>query len=127
MPERLSGQNLGIPNDNNSELSSREGYVQSPRVIQEPDALMFIGSHAGENNEILFSSLEGIDRRNLQFLVQFLRHRTVELHVLHHKGPLSFVWGYDADGIRGDFGPEETSDYFLYVGGLSAVEIGSAG
>lgn len=47
---------------------SGEGHIETPGVIQEPNALVLVGTHTGQNDEVLLPALEGIHTGNLHFL-----------------------------------------------------------
>lgn len=49
-------------------LGSGQCHVESTRVIQEADALMFIGTDARQDNEILLPALESIHAGNFHLL-----------------------------------------------------------
>ena len=70
MPQWMLGQDLRISKDHTPESCSSESDVQSTRIGQETDALMLVGSHAGEDNEVLFSSLESVDRCDFNLAIE---------------------------------------------------------
>lgn len=47
---------------------SGEGHIETPGVIQEPNALVLVGTHTGQDDEVLLPALEGIHTGNLHFL-----------------------------------------------------------
>ena len=58
---------------------------------------MFVSSDTGEDNVVLFSPLESINRRYFDVLVEFRMQRSVELHELDEIGALAFVGRDDSD------------------------------
>ena len=75
-------QHLWISEDNHTILGSRQSHIQTPRVVQETNALMLITPDTAENDVILLSSLESIDTGNFDLFVQILLQRPVKLHVV---------------------------------------------
>lgn len=53
---------------NDSVPCPSESYIETPGIIQETNSLMFIGSDARQNDEILLSPLESINASNFHFL-----------------------------------------------------------
>lgn len=47
---------------------SGKSHIETPGVVQEPNTLVFVGAHAGQNDEVLLPALEGIHTGNLHFL-----------------------------------------------------------
>lgn len=47
---------------------SSESHVQSARIVEETDSLVFIGSDTRQDDEIFLSALEGINAGNLNLL-----------------------------------------------------------
>lgn len=47
---------------------SGEGHIETPGVVQEPNALVLVGTHTGQDDEVLLPALEGIHTGNLHFL-----------------------------------------------------------
>ena len=62
MPERLSGQNLSIPDDNNSVFGSGQSHIQSTGIVKEAYPLMLIRSNTGQDYKVLLSTLERVYR-----------------------------------------------------------------
>ena len=60
VPDGLFGQHFGIADDDNAVAGPRQRHVQPARIVQETDALIFVGSHARHDDEILLSTLESI-------------------------------------------------------------------
>lgn len=47
---------------------SGESHIETPGVVQEPNTLVLIGTHARQNDEVLLPALEGVYTGNLHFL-----------------------------------------------------------
>lgn len=95
--ELYLGQKTGIAKYDQSILGTSECNIESPRVAQESDTLMFVASDTTENNVLLFSALESIDTCYLDLLVEFFAQRAMRLHILHQIRSLAFVWCDDTD------------------------------
>lgn len=50
--------------------SSSERHIKTSRVVEEADALVLIGPHAGQDDEVLLSALEGIHTGYFHFLLK---------------------------------------------------------
>jgi len=97
-------------------LCTSQSHVQTTRVLQEADALVFVASDAAQNDIILLSSLESIDTGHLNILLQLLLERSVELHIIDNIGTLTLVWCDHADLVGYDARLEELCDDLLNVG-----------
>jgi hypothetical protein len=76
---------------------------------------VLVTPHARNDDVVLLTTLEGVDRSNLDLLVKLLLERPVDLHERDEVGPLTFVGGDDTD-LRGeDAGLEEAGDDLLDV------------
>jgi len=62
-------EDLRVTQDDKTVSCTGQGDVETARVIQETDALMFVGTHARENDVVLLSALEGVHRCHLDFFV----------------------------------------------------------
>ena len=49
-------------------LGSGERHVESARVVEEADALMLVGTHARQDDEVLLPALEGVHAGYLHLL-----------------------------------------------------------
>ena len=49
-------------------LGSGERHVESAWVVQEADALVLVGAHTRQHDEVLLASLEGVHARYLDLL-----------------------------------------------------------
>lgn len=58
-------------------LGSGQRHIETPWVVQEADALVFIGSHTRENDEVLLSALECIHTGNFHLLQQDKRRMRI--------------------------------------------------
>lgn len=47
---------------------SSERHIKTSRVVEEANALVLIGPHAGQDDEVLLSALEGIHTGYFHFL-----------------------------------------------------------
>lgn len=84
---------------------------------------MFVASDTGQNDVVLFTTLERIDTGDFDFLVKLLLERSVVLHVVDDVGPLTFVWRDDTN-LRGqDTGSEELGDDLFDVARFGSGEI----
>lgn len=108
-------QNLGITEYNHTVLRTGQGDVQTPRVVQETDTLVFVAPNTTEDDVVLLTTLERVDRGHLDLLVQVFLQRTVVLHVVDDIGALSFVRGDDTDLSGYDTRLEELGDDLLDV------------
>jgi len=75
-----------------------------------------------EDDVVLLPSLEGIDGRDLDLLVEFLLERSVELHVVDDVRPLTLVGSDDSDLVGKDSGLEELGDDLLDVRSFGSKE-----
>ena len=108
-------QDLRIPKDDNAVLRPRQGNIQPPGIIQEPDSLMLVAPDTTQDDVILLPPLERVDARHFDLLVQILPQGTVELHVADDVRPLAFVWGNDTNLIWHNARFEEFCDNLLHV------------
>ena len=116
-------QHLGISEDDNTILRSCECNIQTPRIVQESNALMLIASHAAEDDIVLLTTLKGIHACDFDFFVKIFLESAVELHVVDDIRPLSFVRGYNTDLARHNARFEKLRDDFLYVGSFGPRDI----
>ena len=107
-------------------LGSRERHVQASRVVEEADALVIVGAHTRQDDEVLLASLEGVHAGHLDLLVELLMQRARVLHVLDEVGALALVGRDDADLARFDARLEELGGDLLDHGRLGAIQIGRA-
>lgn len=77
---------------------SGEGHIETPRVIQEPDALVLVGTHTGQDNEVLLPALEGVHTGNLHFLKETVSHKPQPLLQLHPWGQHGQMLQVPSDG-----------------------------
>lgn len=115
-------EHLGIPKNNDSVLCPSQGHIQTPRIVQEPNALVIITSDTAEDDVILFSPLESIDTSNFDFLVQLLLERAVQLHERSDIGSLTFIWRNDTDLGRRDARLEKLGDHLFNIGRFGSVQ-----
>lgn len=117
MPQDLAhlAQYLGITEDHNTILGTSEGYVQTPRIVQETDTLVLVTPDAAQDNIVLLPSLECINTRHFNVFIQVLLQRTVELHVIDNVGSLALVRGDDANLIGNNPRLEKLGNDLLYV------------
>lgn len=94
------GQHFRITEDDQSVPSAGEGDIQTPRIVQEADSLMLVGTHAGQDDVVLLASLEGVNRCNLNLLIELRAKGSIPLHVVDQVRSLSFV-GSDHTNLRG--------------------------
>lgn len=74
---------------------SGEGHIETPGVVQEPNALVLVGTHTGQDDEVLLPALEGVHTGNLHFLKETmpcqpqscLAMEKWRLHGLHSDNP----------------------------------------
>src|SRR3954466_1023828 len=120
-------QHLRIPKDDQSIFRAGEGNIQTARIAKETDALVIVGTDAGKHNEILFSSLEGVNRCNFNLLIVLLFECAICLHRLDNIAPLALVWSDDTDVLRLNSSLEKASDNLFNVGSFRAVQVRSTG
>ena len=108
-------QHLGISEDDNTILRSCECNIQTPRIVQESNALMLIASHAAEDDIVLLTTLKGIHACDFDFFVKIFLESAVELHVVEDIRPLSFVRRDDTNLTRDHTGLEELGYNLLDV------------
>src|SRR4051812_34552816 len=84
-------KNLWISENNHSIFCAGQCDIETSRVVQESNSLMFVASHAAENNVVFFTSLERVYTGHFNLLVHFFFHRTVELHIVDDIGSLALV------------------------------------
>lgn len=77
------GKNFRVADDNDSVLSSGESNVETAGIVEETDALVFVGAHTRHDDQVLLSPLECVDTRHLYALVQLRRQSTLVLHELN--------------------------------------------
>lgn len=82
---------------------------------------MLVTPHAGHNNVVFLSSLEGIDTGYFDFFVEFFLERSVELHVADDVGSLSFVRRDDSNLTGKDSRFKESSDNLLHIRSFSSA------
>lgn len=51
-------------------LGSGQCHIETSRVVQEADALVLVGSHARQNDEVLLSALESVHTGDFHLLKQ---------------------------------------------------------
>lgn len=116
-------QNFRITENDNTIFRSGQSNVQSARIIQKTDALMFIASNATKNNIILLTALECIDTSDFNLFVQVFLQWPIELHVVDDVGPLAFIRS-DNTNLRGyDARFEEFSHNFFNIRSFSPIEM----
>ena len=107
-------------------LGSGKSYVQTAWIVQEANALMFVGSDTRQNDDVLFSALKGVHASYFDFLIELLMQGTAVLHVLDQVGSLTFVRGDDADLVGLDAGFEEFGGNLLHHRGLVSIQVGGS-
>lgn len=128
VPERVTSQHPGIPQHHQSVSGTREGHIETPGIGEESNALVVVGTDAGEDDVVLLTALESIDGGHFDLGVEVLAEGAGELHVLLDEGPLAVVWGDDTDLGGQDTGAQEAGDDALALGGLKPVQVrGTAG
>ena len=90
-------KDLGVAKNDDSVLGSRQRHIQSARVVQETDTLVFVASYTTEDNVVLLTTLECVHAGHFNLLVQILLKRTIELHVVDNVRSLPFVWCDDTN------------------------------
>lgn len=73
-------ENLRVAKNDDTVLCTGESYIETPWVVEETDALVFVASHAAEDDVILLPPLKGVNASDLDLLVEILLEGTVELH-----------------------------------------------
>ena len=114
-------QNLRITQYYDTILGTSECNVQSSRIIQEPNALMFVAPDTAQNDIVFLPSLEGIDASHLNLLVQVLLQGTIELHIIDNIGALTFVRRDDSNLTRNNPRLEELGNDLFDIRGFRPV------
>lgn len=96
--------------------------VQAAGVVEKPDPLVIVSSHAGQDNVVLLTSLECINTSYLHLLVEFHIEGTTVLHVGHDECPLTFVRGDYADLLGFNPAAKERRGQLLHVGCFGSVD-----
>ena len=113
--------------DRNDEIGHFAVAIETPRIAQETNTLVVVGTNARQDDKVLFTALESIDGGNLNFLVVLFLEATRCLHRTDNVTALTFIWGNDTDIARLYTSLEEASDDLLDVLGLGTVEVGCTG
>lgn len=107
-----------VSEDDETVLGPRQSHVETARVVEEADTLMFVASNARQDDVIFLSSLECVHAGDLDLLVQVFAQRSVELHVIRDVRALPFVRSNDTD-LRGDHPRLEEACHNLFdIGGF---------
>jgi hypothetical protein len=61
---------FGIAENDKAIFGSSESDIQTARVIEETDALVFVGPHTAQDDVVLFSALKCIDACNFDVFVE---------------------------------------------------------
>ena len=69
IPEWMSAQHLGVPHHDDSVLGSSQRNIETTRISQESNTLVFIAPDTGDDDDVLLSSLECVHTGNLNVLV----------------------------------------------------------
>lgn len=122
VPEVVLRKHLSIAEYDEAVLGSRESHVESTRVIQESDAGCLVASNAREQDEVLLSSLEAVDRCDFDFFVELRVELSMPLHVVHDESPLALVRSDDAYLIGTQACIEKGGDDLLHILRFFAVQ-----
>src|SRR2546423_6085923 len=90
-------EHFGVSKDNQAIFSTSQSYVKASRVAQETNALVIVGTDTGEDDKVLFTTLEGVDRSDFDFFVIFLLESTIGLHRTDNVAALAFIRGDDTN------------------------------
>ena len=104
-----------VTKNNKTIFSSRESNVQSSWIIQKTDPLVIITSHATEDNVIFLTSLESIDARNFNFLIEILAIAAILLHGTNHIRTLTLIRSDNSNLTRLNTSLEELGDDLFAV------------
>lgn len=126
VPEGLPREHLGIAQHNHTVLGTSQGDVETARVVQEANALMLVAANTAHDDEVLLTTLEGVDRADLNLIVKLSAQGASSAHVIHDKDALAFIRGDDTDLIGSDSRAKEEGDNLLAHVGLLTVEEGGA-
>lgn len=116
-------QDLGIAQYNDSIFRTGQGDVQTSRIVQESNSLMLVAPDAAENDIVLLPSLEGVDARDLDFLVQIFLERPIKLHIIDDVGALPLVRCNDTNLGRNNTRFEELGYNLFNVRRLSSIMV----
>ena len=58
-------------------LCASESNVETSRVVKKPNALVLVGPHARQDDVVLLTSLECVDRGDLELFVQLVAQLSV--------------------------------------------------
>lgn len=114
-------QNLRIPKNNKAILGASESDVESSRVVQETDPLVFVAPDTAKDDIVFFSALECVHAGNFDLLIQILLERAIKLHIVDDVGTLSFVWCNDTNLRRNNTRLEEFRNNLLDIRGFRPV------
>jgi len=68
VPDGLLGQHFGIAHDDDPVARSGQSHVQSAGIVEEANALVFVGSDARHDDEIFLSALESVHTGDFDIL-----------------------------------------------------------
>lgn len=122
----MFGQHLGITKDDHAVFGACKGYVEAARIVQETNAARLVATHATEQDEVFLTTLETINGRNLDLLVELRVQLSLPLHVVHDERALTLVGCNNANLIRSEASIEERRHDLLDVLSLFAVQERSA-
>ncbi len=71
---------LGIADNDDGILGPGESDIEPPGVGEEADALVLVGAHAGDDDDVLLAALEGVHARHLDVLVHLGVEGTLHVH-----------------------------------------------
>lgn len=83
---------------------------------------MFVASDTTQDDIIFLSTLEGVNARDFDLLVQVFLQGAVVLHVVDDIRPLTFVRRNDTNLVRSHTRPEELGNHLFDVARLGAIE-----
>ena len=69
VPQRVTTEHLGVPNNYHGVLGPGQGHVETPGVGQEADALVLVAPDAGDDDDVLLTALEGVYAGDLDVAV----------------------------------------------------------
>ena len=115
VPKVVLWEHLGVTKDYQAVFGSCECDIESPRVIQESNTWCLVTPDAWEQNEIFFSSLETIDRGNLNLFIKLRIELSMSLHIVHDEGSLPLIRCNNTDLFGSQTGIEHGRDNLLNV------------
>ena len=119
----MLGQDFRVTEDDKTVLRTRQGDIETTRIRQETNALVVVGAHTGEHDEVLFSTLKGVHGGDFDLFVIVLLECALCLHSADDVAALAFVGCDNTNRFWTNTSLEETRDDLLDVGCFRAIQV----